>query len=142
MFSVRFQGKSFTITVIQVYAPTSNAEEAQVECFNEDLQELLELTPKKNPFHHKGLECQSRRLFTCSINNHCSYTYYVAHSPLDTGIQREVTVLSSWSSNSEWRFDIDILIHQATLGMQRRKSELSTLFKKKWTKELTAGIGA
>ena len=48
MFSVRFQGKSFTITVIQVYAPTSNAEEAQVECFDEDLQDLLELTPKKD----------------------------------------------------------------------------------------------
>ena len=47
MFSVRFQGKSFTITVIQVYAPTGNAEEAQVECFYEDLQDLLEPTPKK-----------------------------------------------------------------------------------------------
>ena len=47
MFSVRFQGKSFTITVIQVDAPTSNAEEAQVECFYEDLQDLLEPTPKK-----------------------------------------------------------------------------------------------
>ena len=45
--SVCFQGKSFNITVIQVYAPTSNAEEAEVEQFYEDLQELLELTPKK-----------------------------------------------------------------------------------------------
>ena len=43
----RFQGKSFSITVIQVYAPTSNAEEAEVERFYEDLQDLLELTPKK-----------------------------------------------------------------------------------------------
>ena len=48
MISVRFQGKSFNITVIQVYAPTSNAEEAEVERFYEDLQELLELTPKKD----------------------------------------------------------------------------------------------
>ena len=47
MFSVRFQSKSFNITVIQVYAPTSNAEEAEVEQFYEDLQDLLELTPKK-----------------------------------------------------------------------------------------------
>ena len=47
MISVRFQGNPFTITVIQVYAPTSNAEEAEVECFYEDLQDLLELTPKK-----------------------------------------------------------------------------------------------
>ena len=43
-----FQGKPFNITVIQVYAPTSNAEEAEVEWFYEDLQELLELTPKKD----------------------------------------------------------------------------------------------
>ena len=48
MISVRFQGKPFNITVIQVYAPTSNAEEAKVERFYEDLHELLELTPKKD----------------------------------------------------------------------------------------------
>ena len=48
MISVRFQGKPFNITVIQVYAPTSNAEEAEVELFCEDLQDLLELTPKKD----------------------------------------------------------------------------------------------
>ena len=47
MISVHFQGKPFNITVIQVYAPTSNAEEAEVERFYEDLQDLLELTPKK-----------------------------------------------------------------------------------------------
>ena len=47
MISVRFQGKPFNITVIQVYAPTSNAE-AEVERFYEDLQDLLELTPKKD----------------------------------------------------------------------------------------------
>ena len=46
--SVRFQGKPFNITVIQVYAPTSNAEEAEVEQFYEDLQDLSELTPKKD----------------------------------------------------------------------------------------------
>ena len=61
MISVRFQGKPF-ITVIQVYAPTSNAEEAEVERFYEDLQDLLELTPKKRcPFHSRGLECKSRK---------------------------------------------------------------------------------
>ena len=48
MISVRFQGKPFTITVIQAYAPISNAEEAEVEQFYEDLQDLLELTPKKD----------------------------------------------------------------------------------------------
>ena len=48
MISVHFQGKPFNITVIQVYAPTSNAEEAEVEWFCEDLQDLLELTPKED----------------------------------------------------------------------------------------------
>ena len=48
MISVHFQGKPFNITVIQAYAPTSNAEEAEVERSYEDLQELLELTPKKD----------------------------------------------------------------------------------------------
>ena len=48
MISVHFQGKPFNITVIQVYAPTSNAEEAEVERFYEDLQDLLELTTKKD----------------------------------------------------------------------------------------------
>ena len=50
MISVRFQGKPFSITVIQAYAPTSNAEEAEVERFYEDLQDLLELTSKKMSF--------------------------------------------------------------------------------------------
>ena len=48
MISVHFQGKPFNITVIQVDVPTSNAEEAEVEWFYEDLQDLLELTPKKD----------------------------------------------------------------------------------------------
>ena len=50
MISVYLQGKPFNITVIQVYAPTSNAEEADIEGFYEDLQGLLELTPKKMSF--------------------------------------------------------------------------------------------
>ena len=57
MISVHFQGKAFNITVIQVYALISNAEEAEVE----DLQDLLKLTPKKRcPFHYRGLECESK----------------------------------------------------------------------------------
>ena len=48
MISVHFQGKTFNITVIQVHAPTSNAEEAEVEQVYEDLQDLLELTPKRD----------------------------------------------------------------------------------------------
>ena len=60
MISVCFQGKPFNITEIQVYAPTSNAEEAEVERFYEDLQDLLELTPKKRcSFHYRGMECMN-----------------------------------------------------------------------------------
>ena len=62
MISVHFKGKSLNIMVIQVYTQTSNAEEAEVERFDEDLQDLLGLTPKKRcPFHYRGLECKSRK---------------------------------------------------------------------------------
>ena len=61
MISVCFQGKPFNITVIQVYVPTSNAEEAEAEWFYEDLQGHLELTPKRCPFHYRGQECKNRK---------------------------------------------------------------------------------
>ena len=62
MTSVHFQGKPFNVTIIQVYAPTSKAEEAEVDWFSEDLQDLLELTPpKRRHVHYRGLECQSRK---------------------------------------------------------------------------------
>ena len=62
MISVHFQGKPSNIMVIQVYAPTSNAEVAEVEWFYEDLQDLLELTPKKDVlFIIGGMECKSRK---------------------------------------------------------------------------------
>ena len=54
MISVRLQGKPFNVTVIQVYAPTSNAEEVEVEPFYEDLQDLLEITPKKDVLFIRG----------------------------------------------------------------------------------------
>ena len=61
MISVHFQGKPFNIRVIQVYALTNNTEAAEVERFYEDLQDLLELTPQKCPFHYRELECKSRK---------------------------------------------------------------------------------
>ena len=70
MISVQFQSEPFNTTVIQVYASTSNAEEAEIEQFYEDLQDLLELTPTQKkkkrkkercPFHHRGLECKCRK---------------------------------------------------------------------------------
>ena len=57
-----FQGKPFNITAIHDHAPTTNAEAAEVNWFYEDLQDLLELTPKKRcPFHHRGLEYKSKK---------------------------------------------------------------------------------
>ena len=61
MISVHLQSKPFNITVIQVYVLTSNAEEAEAERFCENLQDVLELTPKKCLFHYRGLECRSRK---------------------------------------------------------------------------------
>ena len=62
MISVRFQDKPFSIRVIQIQAPTRNAEEAEIEWFYEDLQDLLELIPPKYVlFHYRGLECKSRK---------------------------------------------------------------------------------
>ena len=62
MISVRFQGKPFNITVIQVYAPTSNTEEAEVDQFYEDLEELLELTPK-----NKKRNKEKNKMFCSSL---------------------------------------------------------------------------
>ena len=59
MISIHFQGKPFNIMVIQVYAPTSNAEKAEVERFCEDLQDLLELTPKKDALFIIG-DCNAK----------------------------------------------------------------------------------
>ena len=62
MISVHSQCKPFNIMAIEVYDPTTNAKEAEIEQFYEDLQDLLELITKKkkSPFHHRGLECKSR----------------------------------------------------------------------------------
>ena len=60
MISVHFCDKPFNITVIRVYAPTTNAEEAEVEQFHEELQPFRK-HQKRCPFHHRGLECKSRK---------------------------------------------------------------------------------
>ena len=64
MISVRFQGKPFNIPVIPVYPLITNAGEAEVEWFYEDLQDLLELTPKKDVLFITGLECKRRKSFS------------------------------------------------------------------------------
>ena len=65
-----FPSKPLSITVIQIYAPVNNTEEAEVEWFYEDLQDLLELTSKKRcPFHYRTLECKSRKLRNTQSNS-------------------------------------------------------------------------
>ena len=94
MISVHFQGKPLNITVIQVYAPTSNAEEAEVQWFYED---LLELTPQKRyPFHYRGLECKSMKsrntwlLSRFSRVQLCVTPEMTAHqAPLSLGFSRQ-----------------------------------------------------
>ena len=62
MISLRFQGKPFSVTVIQVYVPTTDAGETEVDRFYEDLQHHQGLTPKKRyPFHHRGLKCKGKK---------------------------------------------------------------------------------
>ena len=61
IISIHVQGKPFNITVIQLYAPTNNAEEAELEQFYEDLQNIIELTPKRFPFHYRGMEWKGRK---------------------------------------------------------------------------------
>ena len=95
MISVRFQGKPFNITVIQVYAPTSDAEEAEVERFYEDLQDLLELTPPKNVFHYKGLECKSRKSRNTWGNRQIwPWSTELSRAKANTVLQREHTGIS------------------------------------------------
>ena len=69
MISVHFQDTPLSFRVIQVYAPTTNAEESEVQQFYEDLQDLLEVTPKKRcPFHHRRLECKNRKSIDTQSN--------------------------------------------------------------------------
>ena len=67
MISICFQGKPFSITVIQVYVPTSNAEEAEVEQFYEELQDLLELPPKKDGERNAKVESQETPGVTANL---------------------------------------------------------------------------
>jgi len=125
MISVRFQGKPFNITVTQVYAPTSNAEEAEVEWFYEDLQDLLELTPpKKCPFHYRGLECKSRKsrntwsnrqIWPCNTKWSRAKTNRVLPRKCtviaNTLFQQQKTRLYTWTSpNGQHRNQIDYIL--------------------------------
>ena len=95
MISVRLQGKPFNITVIQVYAPTSNAEEAEVERFYEDLQRFRTNTQKRCPFHYRGLECKSRKSRNTWGNRQIwPWSTELSRAKANTVLQREHTGIS------------------------------------------------
>ena len=81
IISVHLQGKPFNITVIQVYAPTSKAEEAEVEWFYEDLPPFRTNTQKRCPFHYRGLECKSRKSRD-TWSNSCSKVLHSRCQPI------------------------------------------------------------
>ena len=83
VISVRFQGKPFNIPVIQVCAPTSNTEEAEVERFYEDLYDLLELTPPPRRPGKKKMSFSSNRTGMGEFNSDDHYIYYCGRKPLE-----------------------------------------------------------
>ena len=109
MISVCFHVKSFSITVIQVYAPTSNAEEAEVERFYEDLQELLELTPQKSPCSPRYTQESSPSPQFNSINSlvPAFFRVQISHQYMTTG---KTTALSRQIFVGK--------VHQGTLSYQ------------------------
>ena len=104
MISVHFQCKPFNITVIQVYAPTTYAKEADVDQFYEDLEDLLELTPKKRcSIHHWGLECKSMKS-RYTWNNRQVWPWRTKWSRAKTNwiLPRGCTSLSKYPFSTTW----------------------------------------
>ena len=140
MISVCFQGKPFNITVIQVYAPTTNAEEAEVEWFYENLKDLLTNTPKRCPFHPTGLECKSRSQetpgktgkFGLEVQNKAGrrLTELCQENPLviviaNTLFQQHKRKLYTWTSpmvNTEIRLIIFFTAKDIPIWMQSSKT--------------------
>ena len=151
MISVRFQGKPFNITVIQVYAPTSNAEETEVKQFYEDLQDLLELTSQKRcPFDYRGLECKSRKSRNAWSNRQiwpCNTEWsrakakgvlpkeHTGHSkhPLPTTQEKTLQVdIARWStSKSDWLYSLQPIMEKLCTVSKNKTG--SWLWLRSWT---------
>ena len=125
MISVRFQGKPFNITVIQAHAPTSNAEEAEVEWFYEDLQDLLELTPQKDVLiitEDWNAKVGSQETpgvtgkFGCGVQNEAGqrlieFRKENARVLANTLFQQHKTRLSTWTSpDGQYQNQIDYIL--------------------------------
>ena len=149
MISVHFQGKSFNITAIQVYAPTSNTEE--VEQFYEDLQDLREITPQKRcPFHYRGLEWKSRKSRNTWSNrqiwpwntewsrakaNRVLPREHTGHSkhPLPTTQENTLHMdITRWSTpKSEWLYSLQPKMEKLYIVSKNRAG--SSLWLRSWT---------
>ena len=143
MTSVRFQGKPFNIMVIQAYAPTSDTEEAEVECFYEDLQDHSELTPQKRcPFHYRRLECKSRNSrntwsnrqiwpwnveWSRAKNNRVLPRKCTGHSKHPLPKTQEKTLhmgITRWSTpKSDWLYFFAAKDGEALYGLQKQDQE-------------------
>ena len=151
MVSIRFHSKPFNIIVIQVYAPMSNAEEAEVQQFYEDLQDLLELTPKKRcPFHYRGLECKSRKSrdtwsnkkiwswstkWTKAKTNRVWQREHTGHSkdPLSTTQEKTLHMdITRWSTpKSDWLYSLQPKMEK--LSTVSKNKTRSWLWLRSWT---------
>ena len=151
MISVHFQGKPFNVTIIQIYAPTSNAEEAEVEQFSEDLQDLLELTPKKDVlllFHL--VECKSRKprntwgnrqiwlwntKWSQAKANRVLPREHTGHSkhPLPTTQEKTLHMdITRWSTpKSDWLYSLQLKMQQ--LYTVNKNKTRSWLWLRSWT---------
>ena len=143
MISVHLQGKPFNITVIQVYAPTSNAEETEVEWFYEDLRDLLELTPKKRcPFHYRGWESKMGSQetpgvtgkFGLGVQNEagqrliefCQKNALVIANTLFQQHKRRLMDITSWSTpKSDWSYSSQLKMEKLyTVSKNKTRSWL------------------
>ena len=151
MISVHFQGKPFNITVIQVYAPTSNAEEVEVEQVYEDLTRPYRTnTQKRCPFHYRGLECRSRKLrntwsdrqiwpwiteWSRAKANRVLPRECTGHSkhPLPTTQEKTLHMdITKWSApKSDWLYSLQPKMEK--LYTVRKKKTGSWLWLRSWT---------
>ena len=147
MISVCFQGKPFKITVIQVYAPTINAKEVQVEQFYDDLKDLLELTPKKDVlFIIKGQECKSRKSRDTRSNrqvwswskkwgrakaNRVLPREHTGHSKYPLSTTQEMTLnmdITRWSiPKSDWLHSLQPKIQKLYRVSKKKKDRVLTV---------------
>ena len=133
MISVHFQGKSFNIMIIQVYAPTSNAEEAEIERFYEDLQDFLELTPKKDVLFITGdwnAKVGSQETpgvtvkFSLGIQNEAGqklieFGQENALAIANTLLQQHKRRLYTWTLNQMVNTENRLIIHSFQLKMEK-----------------------